>query len=272
MSGRRRKKKHAEHVNHERWLVSYADFITLLFAFFVVMFASSQVDEQKVGKLATAVQVAFDELGIFTASNTRVPLSDTEPLPFSEVQTIENVARTATLGRVVSATEGEMTAGAPLSEVSELSRALEEALAPEISRQEVTVETQGASVLLRLQEIGFFDSGAAAVRLESEDSLERIATILASHEHEIQIEGHTDNVPIHTARFDSNWELSTARSTALAKTFITRYGIPPERLSAAGYAEFRPVAPNDTVEGRAMNRRVDIILRGPSSRSRPGAG
>ena len=258
-----RKKKHAEHVNHERWLVSYADFITLLFAFFVVMFSSSQVDSRKVGALAVAIQVAFQELGVFPASNTQMPLSTTHPLPFSEVQLVENADQSAAQGKVVSPAHGTLRAASLSWDVDGLQRELLESLATEIERHEVTVVSNGETLVLSLREIGFFDSGVAKVRPESQLPLARIAQALATRPHHLRIEGHTDNVPIHTAIFDSNWELSTARATELTKLFITQYKISPERLSAAGFAEFHPVASNQTPEGRAANRRVDVIILAP---------
>jgi len=112
----RRKRTH-RHVNHERWLVSYADFITLLFAFFVVLYASAQVDQRKIGRLALAIQVAFQELGVFPASTTRVPIDVNEPMPFSTVQAIENAKRNAELGRVSSSPEGDLS---PVSEDANL--------------------------------------------------------------------------------------------------------------------------------------------------------
>src|SRR5215471_7194002 len=104
-----RRKKHVEHANHERWLVSYADFITLLFAFFVVLYASSQVDKRKVGKLALSIQVAFQELGVFETSNTLIPLNDSEPVPFSKIQVVENTERTSDMTRIVQPTKGELS-------------------------------------------------------------------------------------------------------------------------------------------------------------------
>src|SRR5690242_20724230 len=106
-----RRRKHPAHANHERWLVSYADFITLLFAFFVVLYASSQVDQRKVGKLAMAIQVAFQELGVFQASNSSVPMNAADPAPFNTVQAIENVERTAALGRLVPPPKGVLGGG-----------------------------------------------------------------------------------------------------------------------------------------------------------------
>ena len=124
-----RRRLQEEHVNHERWLVSYADFITLLFAFFVVLYASSQVDKRKVGKLALSIQVAFQEMGVFETSNTLIPLSDSEAIPFSQVQVVENTQRTSDLTRIVEPMKGHLstTPGAPMKEVQ---AELEKALAP----------------------------------------------------------------------------------------------------------------------------------------------
>jgi len=258
-----RKSKQGEHANHERWLVSYADFITLLFAFFVVLYSAAQVDQRKVGALAMAIQVAFQELGVFPASNSRMPLANSKPLPSSDVQMVESPDQTMVLGRVAPSSAKTLSEASPRWDWSELQQQLQEALAPELQRHEVGMQTEENRLILSLREIGFFDSGAAKVRPESERPLARIASLFVRRAYQLRIEGHTDNVPIHTSLFDSNWELSTARATEIAKLFITRYGIAPERLSAAGYAEFHPVASNETPEGRSMNRRVDIVILPP---------
>jgi chemotaxis protein MotB len=258
-----RRRKHGEHANHERWLVSYADFITLLFAFFVVMYSSSQVDKRKVGKIALAIQVAFQQMGLFPSSNSRSGLSMSEPMPFSQVQMAENVVRAENLGRLVSAPTGEM--GPASSDVSRrgIEQELEKALAPEIQRRALSVDTRREGVVVSLKEVGFFDSGSATVKPEAEEALQKIAAILSSRPDFVRVEGHTDNVPIHTATFASNWELSTARATELVRLFTTRYGISANRLSVAGYAEFRPLASNATPEGRSINRRVDLVVVTP---------
>ena len=256
----RRRKRHAEPANHERWLVSYADFITLLFAFFVVLFSTSQVDEKKVGKLALAIQVAFQELGIFPVSSTQIPLAFDDPMPFAQVQLVENIGRTTTLGRLSSLTGGALS-GAPFDVApNDLRSELEEALAQEIQSKVVKLKARREGLVVSLREIGFFKSGSATVKRESEPAVARIAAVLAPRANQLRIEGHTDNVPIRTVRFASNWELSTARATEMVKLFVTRYGFTPERLSAAGYAEFHPVAGNNTAEGRGLNRRVDIVV------------
>lgn len=260
-----RRKKHAAHANHERWLVSYADFITLLFAFFVVMFASSQVDKRKVGKIALAVQVAFQQLGIFDSSNTHMALNLSEPMPFSEVQMVENAVRTEALGRIVATPPGQPAAATQSITADNIRRELEQALAPEIKAQAVVIHATREGLVVSLREVGFFDSGSATLKPNAEPALAKIAAILRPRRDAVRIEGHTDNVPIHNAQFKSNWELSTARATELVDLFITRYGIAPDRLSAAGYGEFHPVASNSTAEGRSMNRRVDLVVLNPTT-------
>ena len=258
-----RRKKHSNHPNHERWLVSYADFITLLFAFFVVLYSTSQVDQRKVGKLALAIQVAFQELGVFQASNARVPVDLQDPMPFSTVQAVENMQRNASLGRIASPPEGAL--GGSSGENGDLSRLqaeLESALSSQIARKEIAMRREPDGLVISLREVGFFESGSAQMKATSQPAFDRIATLLRARDYRLRIEGHTDNVPIHTGQFASNWELSTARSTELVRLLIVRDGFDPSRLSAAGYAEYHPMANNLTAEGRGMNRRVDIVILG----------
>jgi len=236
------------HANHERWLVSYADFITLLFAFFVVMYASSQTDKGKIGKLAIAIEAAFKDLGIFNLPSSKVPPVMTGP-------TQEGVPS-------VTALREQST----VSNLAKLQDEMAQQLASEIKRGEIAIKVGREGLVVSLREVGFFDSGSADVRIKSEPSIERIARVLGHGLYQVRIEGHTDNVPIHRGRYESNWELSTSRATEMAKLFITRFNFPPDRLSAAGYAEYHPVGPNDTPEGRALNRRVDIVVVAPSTK------
>jgi chemotaxis protein MotB len=262
MSRRRRPRAHS---NHERWLVSYADFITLLFAFFVVLYASSQVDQRKVGKLAMAIQVAFQDLGVFPASTTQIPLDSHEPMPFSTVQAIENVKHNAALGRLASPPEDSLAAASEETDLETLQSELRQALHHEIALRKVTLHREADGLVISLKEFGFFDSGSATFKPESLSALDRIASILAIRTYKLRIEGHTDNVPIHTAQITSNWELSTARATELVRLLIIRHRFAPGRLAAAGYAEFHPVSSNLTEQGRAQNRRVDIVILGAPS-------
>jgi chemotaxis protein MotB len=257
---RRRRKRSPARANHERWLVSYADFITLLFAFFVVLYASSQVDQKKVGKLALAIQVAFQEMGVFPASTTQIPLDINDPMPFSSVQSIQNVKRNTELGRIASAPEDSLAATSEQTDLADLQAQLREALRKEIALHEVSLHRETDGLVVSLQDFGFFDSGSAGIKPESLAALDRIASILAIRTYRLRIEGHTDNIPIHTAQMASNWELSTARATALVRVLIIGHNFAPERLSAAGYAEYHPVVSNATAQGRAQNRRVDIVI------------
>ncbi len=254
-----RRKRPKEHANHERWLVSYADFITLLFAFFVVLYASSQVDHRKVGRLAMAIQVAFQELGVFPASNTQIPIDMNEPMPFSTVQAIESAKRNTDLSHV-SSTPQETAAAAEEANLSALQTELQQALQHEISLHTVALHREVEGLVISLREFGFFDSGSATLKPSALPALDRIASILAVRNCRLRIEGHTDNVPIHTAQMASNWELSAARATELVRLLILRYRFSPARLAAAGYAEYHPIASNDTPQGRAQNRRVDIVI------------
>ncbi|MCZ6491665.1 MAG: OmpA family protein [Acidobacteria bacterium] len=259
-----RKKRHAEHANHERWLVSYADFITLLFAFFVVLFASSQVDERKVGKLSKAIEAAFTQMGIFSSSNLPMALPS-ESMSVAEIPRTDTLGTTSTLGRLISPVKGKTGTQSGLQDLSVLQKELERELAPEILRREVALQAKGESLVLSLREIGFFNSGQATVKPESEAPLSRIGAVLKGRPHGLRIEGHTDNIPIRNQQFASNWELSTARATEIVKKFIVRYGIAPERLSAAGFGEYHPVESNSTAAGQALNRRVDIVILPPPS-------
>ncbi len=257
-----RRNKHPEHVNHERWLVSYADFITLLFAFFVVLYASSQVDKRKVGKLAMSIQVAFQELGVFDTSSTQIPLNDSEAIPFSKIQVVENTERTSDMTRFVQPMKGQLSPS-PSAPMKNVQAELEKALAQEIKGHIVEVKARREGLVVSLREVGFYVSGSSTLRPSSKDAIDRLAAVLQGRTESLRVEGHTDNVPIRNRRFGSNWELSTARASDLINVFIERYGFEPRRLSAAGYAEFHPVASNDSAEGRARNRRVDIVILNP---------
>jgi chemotaxis protein MotB len=264
-----RRKKRSSHANHERWLVSYADFITLLFAFFVVLYASSQVDKRKVGKLAMAIQVAFQEMGVFQASTTQVPMDTQEPMPFATVQAIENAQRTARDGRISSSPSGTLGTSRENGDLAQLQEELSAVLASELKHDEIAMRREPDGLVVSLREAGFFESGEAQMKASSEPAFDRIASLLRQRDCRLRIEGHTDSVPIHTPRFSSNWELSTARATEIVRLLIVRDGFNPQHLSAAGYAEYHPVADNRTAEGRGQNRRVDLVILGPAQAAQP---
>jgi chemotaxis protein MotB len=192
---------------------------------------------------------------------SRVPLNEQSPMPFSVVQSIENAQRTTSLGRIAP-TNRDQLAGSGDGDLSVLRKELEQALAPELARRELALRTVPDGLVISLQEIGFFPSGSAQIKANSEQAFARIVGLLVNRKFRIRIEGHTDPVPIHTAQFASNWELSTARATEIVRLLIMKYHFAPARLSAAGYAEYHPVADNQTEDGRKLNRRVDIVILG----------
>jgi chemotaxis protein MotB len=243
------RKKPKQHPNQERWMVSYADFMTLLFALFVVLYSSSKVDKPRMLKLSNAITAGFQDLGVGdpsgAASGAPVVIPGTTPM---------------------SATHP----AAPSQETTEAIRAkLESNLDQEIARHTVSLRATPEGLVLSLRELGFFDSGSAALRASSMNTFDRIGSVLAAVGSNLRIEGHTDDVPIHTAQFQSNWELSTARATEIIRLLLTREGIAPPRLSAAGYAEFHPIADNATEDGRRLNRRVDIVIVAPHQIGHP---
>ena len=257
-----RRRKPPSHTNHERWLVSYADFITLLFAFFVVLYASSQVDHKKVGKLAMAIQVAFQEMGVFQAPATKVPVNLEDPMQMGAVQAIENWQGYTNLTQIASQPDGPPGGNGEDGHLVQLQHELESTLAPEIARMEISIAREASGLVISLREAGFFESGSAQMKQASEAAFDRIATTLRKRKCRLRIEGHTDNIPIHNAKFASNWELSTSRATEIVRLLIVRDGFNAGHLSAAGYAEYHPAASNGTAEGRGQNRRVDILVLG----------
>ena len=236
-----RKRKAPEHENHERWLVSYADFITLLFAFFVVMFASSQADKGKAQQVAESVRKALEEgqVGAMLAGilGTGGP-GKVKPAPKKkEPQKPEKIAElTPSFVDLTQALKAEVDAG----------------------KLKLTLEARGLVVSLR--EAAFFPSGEAAVNPGAVDIIGKIAAAINTTPNPVRLEGHTDSVPIHNARFQSNWELSAARSIAMLELLAERFAVERARMAIAGYADNAPVDTNDNEQGRARNRRVDIVV------------
>jgi chemotaxis protein MotB len=218
-----------------------------------------------------AIQVAFQEMGVFEASTTQVPLDVTDPMPFSTAQAIENTERTASLGRIVSHPNGPLGSRVENGDLSKLQTELASALGEEIQRGEIAMHREPDGLIISLREVGFFESGSAQMKAEAQAAFDRIAAMLRKGDYRLRIEGHTDNAPIHTAQFPSNWELSTSRATEIVRLLIVRDGFAPDRLSASGYAEYHPVVSNRTAEGRGMNRRVDIVILGHALAEAPVA-
>lgn len=245
--------------------MSYADFITLLFAFFVVMFAASNEDSKKAGQVAKSVQGAFQELAMFSPSGKAVPLFD------GSVSTDSKGVIDAAAGSMIEQefVGTKQRPGGPEGNgsraMSAVKAELEEKLEVELGEGKVRVTEDERGVVVSLAEAGFFGPGSAVVESKALPTIDRIAGIVRALPDNLRVEGHTDNIPIRTAQFPSNWELSTARATTVLQYLIANSGIPPQRLSAVGYGEYRPVSDNSAPAGRAANRRVDLVILGAAA-------
>jgi len=245
---------HRSRVTHDRWLVSYADFITLLFAFFVVLYAFAKADQKKQSQVSVAIDSAFQSLSVLPADIGGVA-------NWSRVRSGKTQSAKALVSPSGVVMKEQILSPAQVaSYLEQIRREMQSILAEPIARHTVSVEMQRDGLVISLREAGFFNSGSASPRLETLPTLRKIGDSLSRTPYDVRIEGHTDNVPIHNLEFDSNWELSSARATHIAKLFLEMHSVAPQRLSAAGYAEFHPLASNETAEGRAENRRVDLIV------------
>lgn len=226
-----RKRRHSEeeHENVERWLISYADFVTLLFCFFTAMYAISNVDSNKLGKFVESMRLAFNVSGM--RGNAFSVIEGVQIFVPSNIN-IETDAQDV-LGSLIADSNGS-----------------------------ISVNRDKRGVTISVADKHFFQTGSAVLKDESREVLDEIAYLLSRYYNMIRIEGHTDNVPINSSEFPSNWELSSTRAINVAKYMINEHNIEPERISTVGYSEFRPVATNETSKGRSKNRRVDIVLLG----------
>lgn len=264
-----RKKKHEAHANHERWLVSYADFITLLFAFFVVMFASSQTDKAKAQKISDSVTDALDKGGLKAAVHEVLG------------GTVDEKGKGNAQMKGPGGSQAKNVPNPPpLPNSIELLpklKYLSEALKKEIEAGKLEIKQEDRGLVISMQQAAFFPSGDDTIDPATYDAINKIAVLFRDSPNPIRLEGHTDSIPIHTARFRSNYELSAARGIAMLELLSTRFGVPHERLAVVGYADTVPKASNDTPEGRARNRRVDIVIlnegvEGQKAEARPTPG
>jgi len=245
-----RRQPERQRVSQDRWLVSYADFITLLFGFFVVLYAFAKADQKKQMQVSASIDTAFHALGIFpdaARKNTKGATGD------------EGKDKAAMPMNIVMG-EDVLSPAKVKDDLEHIRRELAQTLSNEVATHTVSIQMGRDGLVISLREAGFFNSGSAVPKPETLPTLRQIAASLGRTQYDMRIEGHTDNVPIHTAEFDSNWELSSARATHIARIFLDIKAMPAERLSAAGYAEFHPVASNETPEGRSENRRVDLVV------------
>jgi len=255
----RRRRPQEEHENHERWLVSYADFITLLFAFFVVMYAISSVNEGKYRVLSETLNTVFT---VTARSDEPIqvgePPLDVRALPDSPVPPQETVA----VGDVETEAspkakpgDGQHDDGAATRIADEIAISLQEYVDSDLLK----VTQVGNRIEIEMKAKMLFSSGEARLSHAALRALRAVSKTLVRMPSHLQIEGHTDNVPISTAAFPSNWELSAARAASVVH-FLARSGIEPWRMAAVGLGEHRPIAENTDEQGRVANRRVTIVV------------
>ncbi len=233
--------------NHERWLVSYADFITLLFAFFVVMYAVSSINDGKYKVLSGSLINAFKNPAATADVAQQMHFNPIvqEELQHSESNAVAEVKRIKIIEKQKN--------------MQSMARDVLQVLAPLISNGKVRVTQSNLGITVEINASVLFSPGEAQLSEESIEALQAVAHVLKNHQHEIRVEGHTDNLPIHTTYYPSNWELSTARASSVIRLFIDS-GVSGQRLMAIGYSENKPVDSNDTIEGRMRNRRVAIMI------------
>ena len=243
-----RKQRHPEHENHERWLVSYADFITLLFAFFVVMFASSQTDKARAQRVSDSVKEALSKGGAMSAVHEILG------------GTVDEKGKGNAQMKGPGGSEKAVTPRTELAELLPSLQYLNKELQSEIDKGKIEMHLEPRGLVLSLRQATFFPSGEDSIDPATYPIVEKIAQTIRELPNSVRLEGHTDSVPIHTARFRSNWELSANRSIGMMELLSDQFKIPRQRMAIAGYADTAPLDSNDTAEGRAHNRRVDIVI------------
>ena len=228
-----KRRPHDTRGGHDRWLLSYADLVTLLLALFTTLYAASSVDANKLAPLQTSLREAFDAPPVMEARNPRGAI--VPPVTVVNAQAMPD----------------------------DLELRLMQELSEAVRLQRVDIHRDSRGLVVSLPQEAAFGTASTDVSAEAQELIGRVAAAVGPTSGRIRIEGHTDNVPIRTARYASNWELSTARASAVVAFLVESEGFDPARLSAAGYGEFHPHVANDTPENRARNRRIDVVILGP---------
>ena len=243
-----RRRKRVDHDNHERWLISYADFVTLLFAFFVVMYSISSVNEGKYKTFSNSLSIAFA---------SRPGSASTGIAPNQQEQMLKALVdnRTARMGEQQRKIQERM---------KKLESGISQVMLSMINQGLVGVSQSKRGVVIDISASSLFKTGDATLQPEVLDVLQQVAAVLSREDQSIEVEGHTDDVPIKTAQFPSNWELSSARASSVTRMLIDN-GVQTKRLAVVGLAENQPLAPNDSSENRARNRRVTITILSPNA-------
>ncbi|RNC29585.1 MAG: Motility protein B [Candidatus Dichloromethanomonas elyunquensis] len=270
-----RKHKEESHANHERWLITYSDLITLLMIFFIIMYSMSQVDAAKFRAVADSLNVT---LGGGTPSKVDLATSSSGP-SFIDSGSNSQVPGQSSKPPVITQMNPENTPseGSGQNDLETLTiegikTKLDQFAAENNIQTKLVSSIEERGLVVSIQDTLLFASGSADITSAAQNILKKISTVLKASPNYIKVEGHTDNLPIHTAQFPSNWELSVLRATNVLQILGTEGGIDSQRLSATGYGEYRPVADNKTEAGRAANRRVDlVILRSKYELVEPGS-
>ncbi len=262
-----RRRRHEEHANHEAWAIPYGDLVTLLLAFFVVMYALSSVNEGKYRILSDSLVAAFRappkslepiQVGELSLAQHEIDMRQQRVLVPVEIDSLPDLLdRDLEIRRSSALSAADAAAAADM--IDEITDALEEALAELMSEDMVRLRRDQFWVEIEINTSLLFPSASAELARDAADVVYRVGSILAGKDTRVQVEGHTDVLPIRTERFPSNWELSTARASTVVRMFATA-GVDPGQLAAVGYGEYRPVADNNTPEGQAENRRVVIVV------------
>lgn len=254
-----RRKVIEDHVHHDRWLVSYADFITLLFAFFVVMYSISQVSESKYKVLSSTLTEAFHQQVLIIDP---IQVGKPAKAQFSSPIDLQAIAKSQNEGNSDGGADGkgggEETGELP-EQFKKITKNVEEVLGDLLKSKMIHLRGNEEWLAVEMNSSLLFGVGDAQLSTPAMEILTEIVSLLKGTTNPIRVEGFTDNIPISNEFFDSNWELSTSRAAAVVKLFVEE-GIKPNRLAAIGYGEFQPVVSNDTAEGREKNRRVVLMI------------
>lgn len=248
MKGRRG--RHEEHENHERWLVSYADFITLLFAFFVVLYATSNADREKQKEFEDSVKASLKIVAVGMGGG----------------QQTAGDANTNIVPELVNPIDGFPRRGGPAEVQDFIERQIKQNFGKdELAKAGIETRRDALGARISLSAAAFFPSGEAKLKKSSLEALDKVAEILKKADRRIVVEGHTDNQAIRSAEFPSNWELASLRATSVVRYLVKYHSLDPGRLSATSYADQKPVAANDNEEDRAKNRRIELLITGEES-------
>lgn len=246
-----RKKPQEEHENLERWLVSYADFITLLFAFFVVMYALSSVNEGKYRVLSDSLIQAFQEK---PTSDKLINMGQKNP------EILSGTGKP--IGKSVpqhSADDANPAVQKETEDMKRIARNVQTAMEPMVAQGQVRVTRSPRGIMVEINASTLFPSGDATLQPTSAQAMAAVAKVLSQVDNPIQVEGHTDNIPIRSPAYPSNWELSSARAGSVVR-LLTEAGVPAGRMVAIGYADNKPVDTNASPDGRSRNRRVNVLI------------